>query len=162
MTTNFTQFMNVLCQAFPDFVTDIDTSTYAAQMNSQIRYNIQRRKIEEITLDDGETYSLSYPSLATGDWHVLAITCRGAIPTSGLTQSVAGQGYITTTGHKADNSTSITGITPIYGATMPSGTVFPGIVFLSSYNWTAVPTITSQLDGSIFTIYDSLCVEDGA
>lgn len=162
MTTNFTQFMNVLCQAFTDFVTDVDTSTWAAQMNTQIRYNVQRRKVEEITLNAGLSYQLTLPSLSPSDWHVLAITCRAAIPTGGtFNQPVAAQGYVTTAGYKFDGSTPITGITPLYGATMANGIVFPGIVFLSTYNLTAAPTITSQVNGSVFTVYDALCVQDG-
>ena len=161
MTTNFTQFTNILCQAFPDFVTDIDTSTWAAQMNTQLSYNVERKKVEEITLASGSSYQLSLPSLSTSDWHVLAITCRPAMPTGGFTQAVAAQGYVQTAGYKFDGSTAITGYQPLYGCTMPSGVTFPGIVFLSTYNLTAAPTIYSQMNGSIFTIYDALCVETG-
>jgi hypothetical protein len=166
VTTNFTQFVNILVQAFTDYVTDYDTSTYAAQMNSQIRYNVQRRKIEEITLNNGQSYQLSLASLSTSDWHFLAVTCMGASPATvanaGITQAAAGQGYISTAGKAADNMTAITGKTPLYGVTLPSGIIFPGVAFLSTYNLTAAPTIVSQLDGSIFQVYACLCVEDGA
>lgn len=161
MTTNFTQFVNILCQAFPDFVTDIDTSTWAAEMNTQIRYNVQRKKVEEITLNNSQSYQISLPSLAVTDWHVLAVTCRPATPTGGFTQAVAAQGYVSTAGYAFDGSTAITGYQPLYGCTMPSGTTFLGMVFLSTYNMTAAPTIVSQMNGSIFTIYDALCVQDG-
>ncbi len=161
MTTNFTQFMNVLVQAFTDYVTDSDCSTWSAQMNSQIRYNVQRRKIEEVTLAANATYQLTLPSLAVSDWHVLAVVCRPAVPASGLTQAIASQGYITTQGYAANGSTAITGITPLYGAALPSGVVFPGIAFLSTYNLTAAPKLTSQMNGTIFDIYDANCVEDG-
>jgi hypothetical protein len=156
MTTNFTQFMNILCQAFPDFVTDVDTSTWQAQMSTEISYNVQRKHVEEITLAAGASYQLSLPSLSTTDWHVLAITCRPAVPSTGLVQAIAAQGYLSTAGFKFDGTTAITGTQPMYGVELASGVVFPGIVFLSTYNLTAAPTIYSQANGSIFTIYDAL------
>lgn len=156
MTTNFTQFVSILCQAFPDFVSDVDTSTWQAQMSTQIQYNVQRKHVEEITLNNGSSYTLSLPSLSTSDWHVLAVTCRPSIPAGGLTQAIAAQGYITTTGHKFDNSTNINGAQPLYGVTLPSGVTFPGIAFVSTYNMTFAPQIVSLMNGSVFTIYDAL------
>lgn len=162
MTTNYTAFINLLAQAWPDTVTDCETSTAFAQMKDQVRYNVQRRKIEEITLNAAQTYTLTLASLAVADWHVLMVTCRGAVPATGPTGAYAAQGYISTAGHAYDNSTALTGIIPLYGVTLATGIVVPGIAILSTYNLTAAPVITSQLNGSIFTIYDLLAVEDGA
>lgn len=162
MTTNFSAFINLLAQAWPDNVTDCENSTAFAQMKDQVRYNVQRRKIEEVTLAAAATYTLTLASLAVADWHLIMVTCRGAVPTSGPAGAYAAQGYISTAGNAYNNSTALTGIIPLYGVTLAAGIVVPGVAILSTYNLTSAPVITSQLNGSIFTIYDFLCVEDGA
>lgn len=164
MTTNYTTFVKLLIQAFPDYVTDIDTSTYAAQLDDQIRYNIQQIvDVQEVVLNSGSSYTIVLPGLSTG-WYLLMVTCVGTepitTPATILNTPVAGQGYITTTGTD-QASGSITGKTPLYGCSMPSGVQFPGIVFLSTQGMTANPAITSQIDGSTFQVFIATCVEDG-
>lgn len=164
MTTNYTTFLNLLVQAFPDYVTDIDTSVFAAQLDTQAYYNIQQIvDVQEVSLNSGATYTIVLPNLSTG-WYLVMVTCVGAelvtTPTTIVGSPIAGQGYITFTETNAA-STAITGILPMYGATMPSGVTFPGMGILSTQNMTANPVLTSQADGSLFQIFIATCVEDG-
>ncbi len=141
MTINFTQFVNAYISAFPDNVADPAVSRWVSSMDREVRYGVQQRKVEEILLDDSDSATITIPGLASSQWVVFVIRCIG-------------QGVLTTTGNDSASS-PITGKTPIYGTS-----ILPGILVLSTYNLTAVPTITSQADGSIFEVYTSICVED--
>jgi hypothetical protein len=164
MTTNYTMFLNLLVQAFPDYVGDIDTSTYAAQLDDQVRYNIQDIVVvQDVVLGLNATYTLPITNLSTG-WYLIAITCAGSpvvtTPATIIAAPAAGQGYITTSENNAA-AAPITGTIPIYGVSMPSGVTFPGIVFLSTQGMTAKPVITSLLANSVFNVFIATCVEDG-
>lgn len=154
MTINYTNFVNLMVQAFPDFVTDIDTSTYQAQLDTDVLYSVQNIcSVQEVQLDALATYTINIPGLSTG-WYLLAITCTAMLPTAGFAQqALPGQGYITTTGTDQDGTTPITGKIPLYGALLPSGPSFQGIVYLSTQNMTANPVITSQQNGSLFQVF---------
>lgn len=164
MTTNYTAFIQQIVQAFPDYVTDIDTSTWAAQIDDQIRYNVQSIvDVQEVILNNGSTYTITIPGLTTG-WYLIGVTVVGTppitTPATIIGTGLAGQGYLTIS-QNDQGASPITGKIPLYGASFPSTMQFPGIIFLSTYNMTANPTITSQLDNSIFKVFVFSLVEDG-
>lgn len=142
MTANKTQFTNLFAVAFTDNVTDPFTSTWYREMDQQLRYNVLFDQVDEVTLNNTQVYTFNPASLAAGDWIYIVIRC-------------VGQGYVTTHGNDASSS-PIVGNTPIYGTSL-----LPGILFLSTYNLTSNPTVTSQADNSVFEIYVAKCLEDG-
>lgn len=141
MTVLFTQFVNASLTAFPDSVTDPDVSHWMAQLDEQIRYNVDKRKVEEVTLDDGDSYVMSLSNLGLTDWAMIVVRCIG----QGTVDLLA----------KDASAVNITSSNPVFG-----NSILPGILLLSTYNLRAAPTITSQADGSVFEIYVAMCSED--
>lgn len=166
MTTNFTMFVNLSLQAFPDYVTDVDTSTFAAQLDEQVRYNIQDVLIsQEVYLNSGGSYQPTIPGLSATQWYLIAVTSVGSplitTPATIVNTAIAGSGYLTVPTNNLTSGSGQTARVPIYGATMASAVTCPGIVYLSIKGLTAAPTINSTADGSIFQVFIATCVEDG-
>lgn len=143
MTTNFTQFLIALIQAWPDGPSDPELATWSQTFDRTARYNAQKKNSQEMLLNNGQSKQLAIAGFAQTDWHVLMVRCIGS-------------GYISLSGQDAAAG-AIASQVPVYGTA-----VLPGIVFFSTYNLTAAPTIVSSADGSIFEVYDATCVEDGA
>ena len=139
----FTQFVNTYFAAWSDNVTDPTLSKSVALFDYDTRYGVQKRKMEEVALNNLDSYELSLVNLQQSDWITLVIVC-------------VGEGYITTVG-KDDLGNAISCNIPIYGY-QP----LPGIFVLSTYNLTQAPTITSILDGTIFEVFEATCLPDGS
>jgi hypothetical protein len=167
MTTNYSMFVNVLMQSFPDYVTDIDTSTFAAQIDDQIRYNIDQILVaQEIQLNSGANYTISIPGISTSQWYLIIVTCTGAppitVPNTIVSTGIAGQGYLslpneTINGGAPANPAQL----PIYGVTLASGINWLGMIYHSTQGLTANPTLYSLANNSIFQVFVATCVEDG-
>lgn len=143
MTTNYTQFINDYIAAWPDNVSDPDLSSWYDFKDHSIRYNNQKKNVQEVTLDNGHSYQLSLVNLQQSDWHSFVIRCIG-------------EGYISLAGKDSSN-VAITSKIPVYG-----NSILPGITIVSTYNLTGNPVINSLADGSVFQIIQAQCVEDGA
>jgi len=139
---NETIFINGYVAAFTDNVADPQQSRWYTEFDSEIRYGVAKSKKQQVVLNNGQTYALSFVNPQLSDWHCLVVRCKGT-------------GQVQTVGKDFDGTTTITANIPVTGVSY-----FPGILFLSTYNLTSV-TISSSADGSTFEILDALCVQDG-
>jgi hypothetical protein len=143
VTINFTQFISPYFAAWSDVTDDPSLSKTSTKFNYELRYGVEKRRMEEIALNSGASYQLQLQGLAQADWIVLMVQCIG-------------QGYVQTAGKDA-SSTAITGYLPVYGVQF-----WPGIAILSTYNLTAAPTLYSQANGTIFEVFELTCQQDGS
>lgn len=142
MSAPYTLFVAGIAHAFPDNVSDPFYSRWCDTMNRQIRYNVRQKLLENVSINLAGTHTVPIPgSAALGDWQLIMLRVIGKV-------------LLTITGKDTDNTTTITGYQRAYGTDY-----FPGIIFLSGYNITAL-TLTGQADGTSVSVLHSISEED--
>lgn len=82
--------------------TDPETSSSFYNPPMEARHNVRYYRRETVSLDQGDTRTISIPDYASSDW-------------SGVMARVVGEVKLTTIGHNADTIAAITGVTVGYG-----------------------------------------------
>jgi hypothetical protein len=128
-----------------------ESSEWAMSTPSLSRMNVIAKKLEQITLDDGDTKTISfanYPAAAPSEWVQFFIRVRGS------SRLVLGGARLNISGKDTDNSSTITSKIPAFG-----NAVFPGIIAISSYNGLTF-TLEGLVDGTVLELFAAICVED--
>jgi hypothetical protein len=139
---NHTLFINPSFQGFLQNVDDPIMANNQDANSGVSRYNVLWRRIQEVELDNAETYVITPPKLtpATDKCFMLV--------------RVIGSARVNTVGTSFDGVTAVAGKIPVYGVSR-----FPGIGVFSTYNLSGL-TLESLADGTVIEVFTAVTCDD--
>lgn len=137
-------FIGGQISAWPDDAPTPRESLWANPFAPTSRLNVLTKKIEEISLDNTETRSITIGALpAAAPTEIVQIIAR-----------VKGWARLNFTAKDLDNATSISGKIPAKGTAL-----FPGVIMLTHYNGLTY-TLEGLEDSTVVELFAAICVDD--